>query len=402
MCSNRPVFTSAAVLSPLGIGFESFRRALHQGTTRFAPITLFGEHNALPSGILGGQVWDFDPIAIMGRKGLRTLDRNTRLVLSCIQHDLSSTLERFAPSQLGLVIGTQFGSLPSLEAFTKTYLQEGFRALNPRHFPNLVINSPPSQGNIRFGLTASSTTIANGTTSGIDAIQFAAQAITQGSGVSFVCGASEELSESLCYTLYQNQMLSEDSKIRPFKQPSTGTLPSEGTALFILESAKQAQDRGTEIWAELLAWSTCYGGGWAEEQKPSAEAGIWAIQNVLKESGIDVAQLDFINVSADGSQHKDAAEYEMLRSAFGVDVSQLPVVAPAAYWGHAGATSSAFQVASALADLRFGTHTQIPHPVDSTHDGLHLSPPTRTPRCGLVVSLGDTGTASALLLQTPN
>src|SRR5690242_6969154 len=75
---GRIVITGLGVISSIGIGREPFWDALFAGRSGIGPITLFPADRPARA----GGIHDFDPAAILGRQGLRLLDRTTRLALA--------------------------------------------------------------------------------------------------------------------------------------------------------------------------------------------------------------------------------------------------------------------------------------------------------------------------------
>ncbi|HAA54540.1 MAG TPA: hypothetical protein DCE42_07270 [Myxococcales bacterium] len=390
------VITKSAVLSALGIGYEAFGQGLQASEHRLKKVTLFDEE------IHGGEVWDFAPKEILGRKGLRTLDRNTLLVLASIQKDLAETIEAIGPEKFGLTIGTTFGSFTSLADFTALYLTEGFKSLNPMHFPNLVINSPPSQGNNRFGLTRSSTTISNGFGSGLDAVIFSADQIRSGYEEVMLAGGSEELSYHICVGYETNEMVSKSHSMAPFDKDSDGFLLGEGTALFIMETAAHAAARDAQPLAEIVSYHTCFDGTAEQPISPDAEGATYVIKQTLEEAGVSPSEIGFIASSANGYPAADRHEAQALSQAFGDALSSIPVVAHKAYFGECLAASSALQLAAAVHDLSTQQVSATPSVHNVTEDfplWVPQQPLKRESQYALVLSCGMTGNHSAMLLK---
>jgi 3-oxoacyl-[acyl-carrier-protein] synthase II len=396
------MITGVGVLSPIGIGYREFCLGLQRREPRFGSLSLFGTDKV---GLFGSQLWDFDPGQILGRKGLRTLDRNTLLVLSCLQLDLSELIETIGPQNIGLSIGTTFGSFTSLSDFTEIYLREGFDALNPMLFPNLVINSPPSQGNVRFDLTTSSTTISNGFTSGLDAMIFSADRIRLGYEKAALCGGSEELSYEVTIGYKNNGWFSPSQNVRPFDQHSDGTLIGEGIAIFMLESTQHCQARGAMPLVEIVNYATCFDGSFQYSVSPEAQGGVFAIEQVLRESNIQPEEIGFIATSANGRPQLDAIESLALHRALGSAISNIPVVAYKAYWGECLGAASSLQLAAAIADLQRGTISGTPnvrnvaehHKLWVPSEPLAISSPY-----ALIFACGETGNFSAMLIKKSN
>src|SRR3990167_5758887 len=73
------VITGIGILSPIGIGRASFWEALAQGKTGFKQTSLFDTSRLNVH--VAGEI-EFDPVQFLGKKGLRDLDRSTKLVNS--------------------------------------------------------------------------------------------------------------------------------------------------------------------------------------------------------------------------------------------------------------------------------------------------------------------------------
>ena len=71
---TRGVVSGAGVISPIGGGLPEFTNALFAGTSGF------GVSSFLENAIVAGEVRDFQPQRWLGTKGIRTLDRSSRLL----------------------------------------------------------------------------------------------------------------------------------------------------------------------------------------------------------------------------------------------------------------------------------------------------------------------------------
>src|SRR5574341_502068 len=109
---RKVVISGIGVLSPIGMGRDTFWEGLFQGRTGLRKITLFDTapfqvHHA-------GEVIGFDPHALLGKKGLRELDRSTRLICSAAKlaiDDSGLLINDDNTRLMGVSIGATFGSL---------------------------------------------------------------------------------------------------------------------------------------------------------------------------------------------------------------------------------------------------------------------------------------------------
>src|SRR5882762_9376907 len=181
MANRRIAITGIGVVSALGIGWEPFWNALEAGFDGISTLSLFDTselrcHKA-------GQISEFNPEPLLGRKGLKYLDRSTQLLeyatgLALADRKLST--EQADDQDIGLVVGTAFGSLESISGFDCEALRNGPSAVNPMAFPNTVINSPAGHTAIRYGLTGLNVTVSSGTVSSLHALRYAADCVSMG------------------------------------------------------------------------------------------------------------------------------------------------------------------------------------------------------------------------------
>ena len=86
------VITGVAAQTPIGLGYEAMKQGLRMSEPSIAKLSQFDDEPAASS-LWGAELREFDAKAILGKKGLRNKDRNTLIVLSCIQMDLASHIE---------------------------------------------------------------------------------------------------------------------------------------------------------------------------------------------------------------------------------------------------------------------------------------------------------------------
>jgi 3-oxoacyl-[acyl-carrier-protein] synthase II len=236
---KRAAVTGLGVVSPIGTGREAFLSALRRGDSGIKDVSLFSTEGLRAK--RAAEIADFRPEEILGPKGLRLLDRATRLALCAAKLALDDSglpYEGESAAQIGVCLGSTAGSLHSRAGYYETLLKDGFRALNPALFPNTVVNSPAAQVAIRFGLTGYNTTISSGQASSLNAIDYAAQTVRSGRVRAALAGGVEELSEFLFMSYHQAGCL------------DRGVVPGEGAAFLVLEELESARARGARILGE--------------------------------------------------------------------------------------------------------------------------------------------------------
>jgi 3-oxoacyl-[acyl-carrier-protein] synthase II len=356
---GRAVITGIGVLSSIGQGKDAYWEALRRGATGVRPITLF---DAAPFRVRSaGEIADFDPVAYLGKKGLRELDRSTRLVCSAARlalDDSGLTISEESSRSVGVAIGATFGSLHSIAQFDRVGLTEGPRFVNPSHFPNTVINSPASQVSIRFTIKGFNTTLSTGFCAGLDALSYAADFIGLGRADAVLAGGVEELCEEtfrLFHDLgYLSGMSGAEPVSRPFDAGRDGFVLSEGSAVLVVEDEEHARNRGADILAVILGYGNAFDPE-ADSTFEQAGRGLkTAITQALEEARVRPNDVGYVCSCANGTPGLDRMEARILKEVFGEDARRVPVSSTKSMIGETFSASGSLAVSAAVGAIRQG------------------------------------------------
>jgi 3-oxoacyl-[acyl-carrier-protein] synthase II len=355
--SRRIAITGVGVISPIAIGREAYWEGLRQGKTGFRPVTLF---DTAPFRVhLAGEVPDFDPVSFLGKKGLRDLDRSTRLICSAAKlalEDSNLVITEENTHAMGVSIGTTFGSLHSISQFDRTGLIEGPRSVNPSHFPNTVINSPASQVSIRFKIKGFNTTISTGFCAGLDAVSYAADFIRLNRADVVLAGGVEELCEETFMGFHDLGFLSGDDGSEPcccpFDARRNGIVLSEGAAVLVLEEEQHAVKRGATILARILGHGNAFDPS-ADSSFDRAGQGLkTAGELALKDSSLDAKDIDYICACSNSSKGLDRMETRSIKELFGDYAFRIPASSIKSMVGESYSASGALSLAAAAGAIR--------------------------------------------------
>ncbi|MCT9930520.1 hypothetical protein N5079_09855 [Planotetraspora sp. A-T 1434] len=354
--------TSCGVVSPAGLGLEALERALRHGLETPA------EPKESPDGYPPRPLWaipDLGVAELLGRKGLRHVDRLTKLGLVACKLALEGAgeeLDADARAHTGVVLATNTGSLTSMvEVGIDTLVQKKPYLVNPGNFPNVVTNACTGQIAIRNSLRAVNSVVSSGQAASLAAIRFARTAIEQGRASRLLVGGVEELSPAAAWGWHLSGALTEDAPI------------GEGCALFLVEDAEAVRSSGRTALAELLACEVAYQGlGTAREQ---GEGLRHCVERALERSGVSPGEVDAVCLSATNHWVRDQLEEWAVGEELGRPVPQVQV---GEVLGELYSASGAMQVAALLARWR---------------------EPARQPRIGLVTSMGEDGNVGCLVVR---
>jgi 3-oxoacyl-[acyl-carrier-protein] synthase II len=357
--TGKVVITGIGVLSPIGIGRDQYWEGLFQGKTGYRPITLFDTASFRTT--IAGEITDFDPLAFLAKKGLRDLDRTTRLLCSAAKLALDDSKLEITESNtnnLGVSIGTTFGSLHSISQFDRTGLIEGPRAVNPSHFPNTVINSPASQVSIRFKIKGFNTTISTGFCASLDAVSYASDFIRMGRAKAVLAGGVEELCEETFMGFHNLGCLSgldgSAPLCCPFDARRNGTILSEGAGVLLLEQEEHAIRRGATILASVAGYANAFD-SMADSSFSRAGQGLRnALTSALQEAALGPADIDYICACANSTKGLDRMETAVIKKVFGERAFKIPVSAIKSMIGEAYSASGALALIAAVGALHHG------------------------------------------------
>ncbi len=164
--NSRLVITGISVLSPIGVNKDGFWNNLVNGVSGIKDVTLFDVSKYKSK--KAGEISDFDAREYLGKKGIRHIDRTSLLVSSAaklVMDDAGITHGVYSEDELGIVIGSTYGSIDSISSFDLEGLKEGPTFVNPMGFPNTVLNAPASRVSIFCNATGLNSTISTVTAS---------------------------------------------------------------------------------------------------------------------------------------------------------------------------------------------------------------------------------------------
>jgi 3-oxoacyl-[acyl-carrier-protein] synthase II len=353
MMNRKVVITGVGIISPVGIGKDTFWDGLFLGKTGFMTISLFNTSSANVH--IAGEISDFDPVTFLGKKGLRTLDRSTRLINAasklCID-DANLQITDENTHSIGVSIGTTFGSLHSISQFDRDGLIEGPKYVNPSHFPNTVINSPASQVSIRFKIKGFNTTISTGFCAGLDALSYASDFIRLKRTDIVLAGAVEELCEEIFLGFYKLGYLSgadgSEPICCPFDARRNGIVLSEGAAVLVLEDEQHALKRGAEIMAEISGYGNSFDSSSDKYFNHRGNGLKKAIILALKDASLKIEDIDYISASANSMKGLDMMETRIIKDIFSEHAFNIPVSSIKSMVGESFSASGAMAIAASV------------------------------------------------------
>lgn len=402
------VVTGIGLLCPLGDAPTSVHEALCGGA---AALRDAADMEIGPAGIPVGRLEEPDWHRYLGDGNLRPLDRVSQMAASAAA--LAITDAGWSPddpgrAEIGLVLGTMFGSVRTITQFDRRAVVDGPAYAKPMDFANTVINAAAGQTAIWHGLHGVNATLSAASLSGLQALAYGVDLIRAGRSEAVLAGGVEEVcAESLLAFRRAGLVCAatpgEKTRPRPLERERTGFAFAEGAALLMLEEAEAAARRGAVPLAVIRGHGSGFDPANGEHEESAIESVAAAVRGALRSAAVDAGDLDALTLSANGAIRADAAEARGLERALDGMLAKLPATTVKAALGEAPGASGALQCALLVAALRSRRLPGVPGfaAVDSLLPSLDVSSTTREldGRLGLVSGHGLDGQSIAVLVE---
>ncbi len=345
------VISSVGLIAPQADSPERYASALLQPQAA-APPSLF-ETGTLQGGPVH-EVLGFEPMTYLGDQNFRPLNRPALLAITAAAQALARggwDAEAIAREEVGLVLGTMFGSIQTIAEFDFNAQKVGPKYAKPLDFANTVINAVAGQTAIWFRLTGINSTIASGSTSGLHALGYASGLIESGRTRALLAGGVEELSLPT-WLGFARRGLMGTSDSAGGRLPNDGFLLGEGAALLMLEEQQHAQARGAKALARISGFASAFDPSRGSDPERTAAALTRAIETARQGAELEAAEIDGCLASLNGLATLDRGEALALDRAFAA--RPIPVAALKGRTGEALGASGALAACAAVSVLAHG------------------------------------------------
>jgi len=378
LSKRRVVITGLGIISPVGIGIPAAWQNIVAGKSGIGKITHFDA--SLFACQVAGEVKDFDATQFLPAKDARRMDR-------FIHFGLVAGMEAFKDSglevteqnaeRIGVNIGSGIGGLPLIEATHNEYLAAGPRKISPFFIPGTISNMISGNLSIMFGLKGPNLAMVSACTTGTHCIGESARIIEYGDADVMVAGGAEATLCALAVGGFSSARAlstrNDDpaTASRPWDKDRDGFVMGEGAGVLVLEEYEHAKARGARIYAELAGFGMSADAFHMTAPCEDGEGAARCMKNALRNAGLNVDQVDYINAHGTSTPLGDLAETVAMKRALGDHAGKTAISSTKSMTGHLlGAAGGVEAVFSALS-----IHHQIAPPT------INLS--SQDPQCDL-------------------
>jgi 3-oxoacyl-[acyl-carrier-protein] synthase II len=320
--NRRVAVTGIGMVTPLGVGKETFGRNLFDGVGAIAPITAFD--TARFGSRLGAEVIQFDPKPHISLKNLRKMDHLSRMVVASARlavEDAGFAVTAANRDRIGIVLGTSFGSTDVAVQIADVLFGQGPALVNPILVPNSVMNAPAGHTAIELGFRGINATVNHHEASAETAIAYAAAEIRRGRSDAMLAGGGDIISEFCFAILNRFRALSptdaapEDA--RPMDARRNGPVIGEGAGLLCLEPLAHALERGALPYCEIVGWGLSAAAAPHNDWPATPRGPVLAMQRALAVSDTEATNIGYVCAASNGGVNLDRMEAAALQEVFG-------------------------------------------------------------------------------------
>jgi len=321
---RRVVVTGMGCVSPFGVGVDTLWNNIKAGNSGIRQLTQV-DINEHPVHI-GGEVPEFDTTPYMDAKDARRMDKFIICAMAAAtlaMEDSGLDLDKEDKTRIGVIAGAAAGGLDTIQKNFESMQVRGFHKASPFMVPSMICNMAAGKIAIKYGLKGLSKAVLTACATGAHSIGDAARAIQCNDADIMVAGGAEA---GICdlglgaFTSAKTLSKSNDNPkgaSRPFDINRDGFIMSEGAAILILEERERAIARGAKIYAEVSGYGQSTDAYDMVAPDPEGRGAILAMKNALRDAGLTVDDIDYINAHGTSTRVGDKAESNAIAKLFG-------------------------------------------------------------------------------------
>jgi 3-oxoacyl-[acyl-carrier-protein] synthase II len=353
------VITGLGVISSIGQDVGTFWRSALDGKSGVKRITSFDLTGFTCE--IAGEIQDFDPLRWMDKRSAGRLDRFAQMGIGAATQavkDSGLDFDREDRGRCGVCIGTGIGGISEIEEQHTRLLQKGAGRVSPFLVPKLMANGCAGQVSIVFGITGPNLTAVTACASSAHSLGIAFRSVRSGDADVMIAGGSEAAITPLgmagfCSAKALSTRNSEPERAsRPFDVDRDGFVMGEGAGVIILEELEHAKRRGARIYAEFLGFGMSGDGKHIVEPDASGAGASAAMIAAMRDGGVNVDDVTYINAHGTSTPLGDKAETAALKLALGDYARKVVISSTKSLIGHLLGASGGVEIVATVLSVR--------------------------------------------------
>ncbi len=357
---RRVVITGIGTINPIGNNIQEYFEGLKEGRNGCDYITRFDASKFKAQ--FACEVKNFNPTDHFDRKEARKYDRFAQFALVATEEamkDSAIDIEAIDQERAGVIWASGIGGLDSItEAITDFNKGDGTPRFSPFFIPKMIIDIAAGHISMKYGFKGPNYGTVSACASANHAIIDAMNHIRWDKADIMITGGSEAaISPAGVGGFTAMQALStrnDDPKTasRPFDTGRDGFIMGEGAGSLVLEELEHAKARGAKIYAEVV------GGGMSADAyhftspHPNGMGAAQSMRNAIKDAGITVEDIDYVNTHGTSTPAGDLPEVTGLMTVFGKHSYKLNISSTKSMTGHLLGAAAAIEALACVMALK--------------------------------------------------
>lgn len=333
------------VVTPIGVGMESFRQSLKDGVSGESDIRSFDAK-------------DFPVKRAFEVKNFEARAHGTHILDPFIQYAVAAAGEAlqnayFEPSQhdlyrIGISVSSSKGGMHTLDRFKERFYKNPSAILGARIYSNSVPNFAAQWIARRWKVQGPAKCYVAACATGTVAVIEGARMVSSGVVDYCIAGASDASIVPLLMAAYKNMRALSKNSMLPFDRNRSGFLVGEGAGVVFIETLESAKARGAKIFGEITA--SAYGSESSDpihfdEKKDTLKR---TVETLLKNADWSSKDIDYLNLHGTGTPHGDIYETSQIKKALGAQAYKIPMSSTKSMTGHLLGASGAVEIVACL------------------------------------------------------
>lgn len=423
MTSRRVVITGIGLVTPLGVGVKASWSGILQGKSGIKKISHFDASNfsCKIAATVDRSEGGFNPEDFIDARDIRKMDIFIQLGIAAATEAINDSgwkpQTELEQDRTGVILGSGIGGLRMIEETSILFHEANsgdnkpnIAKVNPYFIPSSLINLLSGHVSIQYGFTGPNHSVVTACSTGAHAIGDAARIIKYGDADVMIAGGAESAVTPVGVTGFASAKTlstryndTPELASRPWDRDRDGFVMGEGSGVVVLEEYEHAVKRGAKIYAEVAGYGLTGDAHHITSPHPEGRGGYRAMENALKDAGLRVDEIDYINAHGTSTPVGDGIELAAVQRLFLEQNPKVLMSSTKSSIGHLlGAAGSVELIFTALA-----MRDQVAPPTLNLHNPLEeakidlvpLEPKAAKINCALSNSFGFGGTNASLVIK---
>jgi 3-oxoacyl-[acyl-carrier-protein] synthase II len=374
------------VLTPIGNNLSAFLSALQTGQSGAGLITHFDTTKFKTK--IACEIKGFDISEFYDRKEAKRFDVFAQYAMVAADEAVRNANfnDSLNKDRVGVIFSSGIGGLRMIEEeYSQYYKGDGTPRFSPFFIPKIISDIAAGQISMKYGYRGPNFSPVAACASSTIAIIEAVQLIQLGKADVIIAGGAEAtITEGAIGGFNSMKALSErndspETASRPYDKDRDGFVMGEGAGALVIEAYEHAMARGATIHGEIIGTGLSADAYHLTAPHPDGLGAKIVMREVLRESGLQASDVDYINTHGTSTPLGDNSELKAIIDIFGDHAYAMNISSTKSMTGHLMGAAGAVEAIACLLAIE---HSFVPPTIN------HVTPdPEIDPRLNLTLNV---------------